>query len=82
MRRANASKLIIFVPGTCIWACHKQIRNACSADGFVGRKSGKITAARKALERWSETFDYDAAAGQASMFRCNPPLHPLSLRQQ
>jgi len=31
----------------------------------VGRKSGKITAARKALERWSETFDYDAAAGQA-----------------
>lgn len=40
-------------------------RVCCSADGFVGRKSGKLTAARQGLCRWSETFDYKGAVGQA-----------------
>ena len=37
-----------------------------SAQEQVSSKSGKITAARKALQIWSETFDYGAAAGKSA----------------
>lgn len=36
----------------------------CSATG-QSTKSAKITAARLALKRWLETFDYKAAVGKA-----------------
>lgn len=36
-----------------------------SAEGYASRKSGKIMAARKALERWSEEVDYSTMPGQA-----------------
>ena len=31
----------------------------------MSRRSGKVTAARTALDRWSDSFDYAAAAGKS-----------------
>ena len=41
----------------------------CSAEGFGSRKAGKIMAARKALDRWSDDTDYGIMPGQA--FDCD-----------
>ena len=44
----------------------KPVLSLYSAQEQVSSKSGKITVARKALQIWSETFDYSAAAGKSA----------------
>lgn len=41
------------------------MEGACSAEGQGSTKAAKVVAARLALLRWSDEFDYGAASGQA-----------------